>query len=583
MPQHMNEKSGCKKDELTGSPSGPLLDPRGRQLRGQLKLAARVTMDHLRTGPVLFFDNTKLSYGNYAAVFSRIKDVFRKNGIDSYIDHCETVRGKSTGELRDLGERLAEKEPVAAIVALGDMGVAPATTILTIALEELGIPSVFITAPPGTALAKATAFYRAGRLCLCNIDLHQYSTAEDIRDQVDELIPAIMEALTLHPQRIDERASLEFALDTEAPAEDGFLSFAPGKLADGMDIADAQAVTDFFNKMRIGDGLPVIPPTEERYRRMMAYCQYRPDEVVAVEIGPSGQDIRARDIAVNAVLAGCQPQHMPILLTVFRAMAEPAYNLLQSVSTAHPGGDMVLVSGPLATELGIAGGPGCFGPGFPANACIGRAVKLVQINVCRAVPGISDLAGLSSPAEFSFCFAEEPGLSPWPLIHEERGDGKTTVVYVLKAESPHDIVDLLSQSADDLMVTLVDSCTTLGSNNAFIPGPLVLVLTPDHASILAHDGWDKRKIREYLHNHVHHSATRVENRGIVPVRPASFAGIDPIPVTRSAEDIEIVVAGARGGHSAVILPWALHSEAVVRPVVLPDGRVPGSIEEFRNP
>jgi hypothetical protein len=76
---------------------------------------------------------------------------------------------------------------------------------------------------------------------------------------------------------------------------------------------------------------------------------------------------------------------------------------------------------------------------------------------------------------------------------------------------------------------------------------------------------------------------RVENRGIVPVRPASFAGADPIPVTRSAEDIEIVVAGARGGHSAVILPWALHSEAVVRPVVLPDGRVPGSIEEFRNP
>lgn len=558
------------------------MDPRGRQVRGHLKLADRLTMDHLQVGPVLFFDNTKLSFGNYAVVFQRIKEIFKQKGIINFIHHRETVRGKSTEDLTSLSERLAESKPAAAIIALGDMGVAPASAILTISLEKLGIPSVLITAPPGTALAKATAFYRAGRLCLCNIDLHQYSTAKDIVSQVNELIAEILESLTLKAERIDERALLEFELDSDISAGDGLLDLSPGKLDSEAEFADVQVITNIFNTLHIGDGLPVIPPTQERYRQMMSYCPYEPDEIIAKKIGPSGQDICIRDIAVNAVLAGCRPRHMPILLAVFHAMADPAYNLLQAVSTAHPGGDMVLLSGPLAYELEIAGGPGCFGPGFPANACIGRAVKLVQINVCRAVPGISDLAGLSSPAEFSFCFGEDPGLSPWPLVHEERCDKKTTVAYVLKAEPPHDIVDLLSQSANDLMITLVDSCTTLGSNNAYLPGPLVLVLTPDHASILAHDGWDKQKIREHLHNHVHNSKAQVENRGIVPVRPDSITGTDSIPVTRSPGDIEIIVAGARGGHSAVILPWALHSEAIVRPVLLPDGRVPSSIEDFRN-
>ena len=558
------------------------MDPRGRQEREYLKLAVRPNMDRLRAGPVLFFDNTKLSFGNYATVFQRIKEVFRQKGIDNFIDHRETVRGKSTQELIDLAKRAAECQPVAAIIALGDMGVAPASTVLSIALEKSGIPSVLLTAHPGTALAKATAYYRAGKLCLCHLDLHQYSTAADISNQVDDLIPAILESMTLDVSRIEERASLEFELDGDI-GSDGLLRPGQGALGVECDISDVSAVTDAFNRMHIGDGLPVIPPTKDRYHQMLSYCPYEPELVIAEKIGPSGQDICVRDIAVNAVLAGCQPRHMPILLTIFQALADPGYNFLQAVSTAHPGGDMVLLSGPLSRELGITGGPGCFGPGFPANATIGRAVKLVQINVCRAVPGISDLAGLSSPAEFSFCFAEEPNLSPWPLIHEERGDSKITLVYVLKAEPPHDIVDLLSQSADKLMDTLVDSCTTLGSNNAYLPGPLVLVLTPDHAEILAHDGWDKKRIRAYLHTHVHHAPAQVENRGIVPVLPHRNMSTDTVvQVTRSPEDIEIVVAGARGGHSAVILPWALHSEAIVRPILLPNGEVPQGIEDFQN-
>jgi hypothetical protein len=222
------------------------------------------------------------------------------------------------------------------------------------------------------------------------------------------------------------------------------------------------------------------------------------------------------------------------------------------------------------------------GPGFPANATIGRAVNLVIINTCRSVPGQADLACISSQAEMSYAFCEDPELTPWETVNAERFDEKTTTVFTLKAEPPHDIIDFLSMTAGDLLDGIVDSCTTLGSNNSFMPGVLIVVVTRDHAWLLNRDGWTKDRIREHIHAHAHHPTPMVRNRGLVPVRPASFADRHPMPVTRAPSDVEIVVLGGRGGHSSVILPWALHSEAIVLPVLLPDGTVPKSIEDFKR-
>ncbi len=551
----------------------PVLDPRPYRKPAVLTLARRPSMEALRGGPVLFFDNTKLAFCNYAAVFERLRERLAAVGVTHIVEHCETVRGRTTHQLNELATRLAQGEPVAAVVALGDMGMAPATTVLTIALEAAGIPSVFITAPPGSDLARAVAHFRAGRLCLSEIELSPAASAEEVRQRTDCLFPGILDALTLSPEGIVERAALDLPLDTRPPSPDGFLD---------VPAADVETVSAAFNALHIGDGLPVVPPTPSRYRRMLDFCPFDPGDVLAREIGPTGNDLTVRDVAIGAVMAGCTAGALPILLTAFRAMADGRYNLLQSVTTAYPGGNLVLVSGPLAVELGIHGGPGCLGPGFPANATIGRAVNLTLTNVCRAVPGLSDLAGQSSPAEFSYCFAEDPALSPWPTVNAERYSAQTTTVTVLKAEVPHDITDLLSPTAEDLLETLLDCCTTLGSNNAYAPGSLILVLSPDHAAILAGDGWDKPRLRAAIHADARHAAARVQNRGIVPVQPDGFAGCDPIPVTRSAADVEIVVAGARGGHSAVILPWALHSEAVIAPVLLPDGRVPHSLDDFKR-
>jgi hypothetical protein len=569
-----------------GIKTDPILDPRGEQKRPKLKLAPRTTMELLREGPVVFFDNTKLGFCEYMQVFRRLKSNFAKDGITNLIDYRETVRGKSTQGLKAMAAHLASLKPVAAILALGDVGTSPLTAIVTIGMEELGIPSVYITSPPGTDLVKGVVFYRAGQLCVCPIDIYQGSTIEEIDKKVDDAMPAIYESLTLPPEQIAKRAVQEFDLDEVVPSPDGILRQAEEIHLDEVALAQPAAgieeITDLFHQLHLTDGLPIIPPTPARLEKMLSYCPFDIASLLAEEIGPSGKDITVRDVAIAAIMAGCKPQYMPVLIAAFKALADPKYNFLQSVTTSHPGGNLVLVSGPIAQELGIHGGAGCIGPGFPANMTIGRAVNLVLINTCRSVPAHCDLVCISSQAELSYCFAEDPSLSPWKTINAERFDEKSTTVYVLKAEPPHDIIDFLSMTGGDLMDGITDCCTTLGSNNSFMPGPLIVVMTRDHAWLLARDGWDKKKIREHIHTFAYHQVPMVRNRGLVPVRPASFANRHPMPVTRTPEDIEIVVAGGRGGHSAVILPWALHSEAIVQRVLLPDGLVPSSIEEFKT-
>jgi len=560
----------------------PIIDPRGIQVRKRIALAPRSNLSELKKGPILFYNNTKLEFCNYTEIFPTIKRYLKSKGITNFIDIRETVRGKTTEDLRNTARNLASRKFKAAVVALADMGTTPASVILTIELEKAGIPSVLITAPPGHQLAEAVAFYRAGHLCLCPIDIYQASSKKDVANEIGKQIDCIIDSLTLSPDELSKRHSIKLSMDSVSPSNEIFISKSVSLEDDNIEPGLLiEEVMDKFNAEHLGDGLPLIPPTESRVSKMMSYCPFNPENVLIKEVGPSGKNITIKDIVVNAVMAGCKPEYLPIIITAFHALSDPKYNFLQSVTTSHPGGNLVLVSGPIAQEAGIHGGQGCLGPGFRANATIGRAINLVIINVTRSVPGVADLDCIASPAEYTYCFSEEPSLSPWPLIHEERFDKETSVVYVLKAAPPTDVIDFLSQSAKDLLDTFIDSSTNLGSNNAYIPGNLLLVLTPDHSKILDKEGWNKQKIRLYLYEKIRQEKSKVEGRGIMPVRPPGFDELDSIPVTRKPDDIEIVVAGGRGGHSAIITPWALRSEAIVEPICLPDGSIAKSIDDFK--
>jgi hypothetical protein len=561
-----------------------LLDPRGYQERPILKLAPRVSLEELKNGKILFYNNTKLGFCNYMQVFVRIKERFTEMGITNFVDYCETVRGKDTKKLEEYAAMLAKEKPTAAVVAFGDMGTSAATTIVTIALEKLGIPTVYMTAPPGSSITEGVGVYRAGNLCLCSVDIYQASTEAEVRAQVDLKWDYIINSLTATGKKLEETAHIDFKMDKIAPAGDGLLPITNAIEVDEQQLwepgAYLEAINDYFNAEHISDGLPIIPPTRARYEKMMEYCPFDENLVLCNQVGPTGKDITVKDVAVAAVMAGCKPNAMPVLIAAFKALNNPKYNLLQSVTTSHPGGNMVLVSGPIAKEIGISGGQGCMGPGYPANATIGRAVNLVIMNVCRSVPGVCDLDCLASQAEFTYCFAENKDLACWNTINEDRFNSETSTVYVLKAEPLHDIIDFLSLNGHDLLDTITACCTTLGSNNAYMPGPLVVCLTPDHGMMLKKDGYTKEMIQEHIHTYAYHQVPMVRNRGLVPVRPASFANRHPMPVTRSPKDVEVVVVGGRGGHSGVILPWALHSEGIVEPVALPDGKIAKSINEF---
>lgn len=565
-----------------GKQLNPLLDPRGYQERTKITLAKRPTLEELKKGKILFYNNTKLGFCNYYTVFDRIKEHLTELGITNWVEYTETVRGKDAAMLADYAAMLAKEEPTAAIVAFGDMGTSSSTTVVTMELEKQGVPTVYMTAPPGTAITEGVGVYRAGHLCMCSVDIMQSTTVEEVAAEVDKKWDYIINSLTSNGEELEKLAHIDFKMDQVPPAKDGLLPKVFELVDKDEPCAGLEEINDYFNELHISDGLPIIPPTKARYEKMMAYCPFDEDMVLCDPSGPSGKCVTVKDVAIAAVMAGCKPNTMPVLVAAFKALNNKLYNLNQSVTTSHPGGNLVLVSGPIAQEIGLSGKQGCQGPGWPVNATLGRAVNLVIMNIFRSVPGICDLDCIASQAEFTYCFAEEPELAEWNMINEDHFDSETTTVYVLKAEPIHDVIDFLSLNGHDLLDTITHCCSTLGSNNAYMPGPLVVCLTPDHGKMLKKDGYTKEMIQEHIHTYCYHETPMVNGRGLVPVRPKEWENRHPLPVTRTPKDVEVVVVGGRGGHDGIILPWALHSEGIVEPVALPDGKIAKSIEEFKK-
>jgi len=557
-----------------------LLDPRGFRQPPALPLAPRPELSILAAGRVLFYDNTKMDVGHFGALFTQIKQGMQTRGAGNFIDFRETIRGKSEADIAALAARFGGMNIAAAVIGLADMGVCPAMVALTIAMERAGIPTVCLTAGPGSALAIAHAHYRAGRLCLLPFDIYQGSPLEKIIALADAGVGPIMAMLTQNSAALDQLAKVDHAIDRTPVAADGMLPLTACDDDHGDAIA-LDPVAERFDELHIGDGLPCVPPTPARFARMREYCPFDPAEIIMQDIGPSGAPVMVRDVLIAAVMAGCKPEYLPFVLAAVRAIAKPGYGLLQAVTTSFAGGHFILGSGPLASQIGMHGGQGCLGPGFRANATIGRAINLLLGNVCRAVPGYADLACLSSPAEYSYCMAEDASLSPWPPVHMEQYDASATCVMVMQAESPHSVLDLVSNRAAHLLETIIDCCTTLGSNNAYMPGSLVLLLNPDHARLLADDGYDKQRLREEIHRSARVKTTLLAGRGLGGIRPKNENSEYQL-VTRSPDDIVIVVGGGKGGHSAVVLPWALHSDPVFEAIRLPNGNYAKNIADFRH-
>ena len=200
-----------------------ILDPRGIQDRTVIQLAKRPTLEELKKGKILFYNNTKLGFCNYYTVFDRIKEHLTEIGATNWVEYTETVRGKDAAMLADYAAMLAKEKQVAAITAFGDMGTSSSTTVLSIELEKLGIPIVYMTAPPGTGITEGVGLYRAGHLCLCSVDIMQASTVEEVAAEVDKKWDYILASLTTNGEELEKLAHIDAKMDLVPPQADGLL------------------------------------------------------------------------------------------------------------------------------------------------------------------------------------------------------------------------------------------------------------------------------------------------------------------------------------------------------------------------
>ncbi len=317
------------------------------------------------------------------------------------------------------------------------------------------------------------------------------------------------------------------------------------------------------------DGLPVVPPTEERVSEMLAAAGADPLQMVGV-LSPRQGEATIEVIAANAVLAGCEPRQLEVVVAAVRALTDPLFNLDGINSTTHPCAVFILVNGPAAREAGVHGGAGCFGPGFPANVAIGRAVRFVLLSVAGATPGRGDRATQGTPAKLAFCVSERVDASPWPSFHTTRGFAAgDSAVTVGACEGPHNIQDHGSNNGEGILRTIAGAMGQAGSNNILSLGEPFLVLGPEHAATIAADGHTRESVQQYVWENARFPADRLSPEFVEMVgeRLQGGSGGGPGPslaIAERAEEIHVLVAGGPGKHSS----WLPTFGGMTRPVTV---------------
>jgi hypothetical protein len=266
-------------------------------------------------------------------------------------------------------------------------------------------------------------------------------------------------------------------------------------------------------------------------------------------------------------MAGCDPAGFPVVVAAVEAMLDPAFNLYGVQATTHPVAPLLVVHGDYGRSIGIHAGSGCFGPGFRANATIGRAIRLILLNVGGAWPGRHDMATQGSPSKFSYCIGENVEASPWgPFQH---GDAVT----VFGGEPPHNVNDHVSTTASGILTTVADTAVSLGSNVGWFmaQSQLMLVLGPEHAATIAGDGLSRRDVQQFLFEHARLPLRLLRLSGMWGMHdwPAWMQATRDedarMPQVLAPDEIFVLVAGGPGKHSAVV-PNCTFSRAVTRPI-----------------
>ena len=281
------------------------------------------------------------------------------------------------------------------------------------------------------------------------------------------------------------------------------------------------------------DGLPVVPPTPDRVERMLRGTDRDPDALIAA-VPPKWGRATVEKVAINAVMAGCKPAYLPLILTAVKAMTSEQFNLHGvQVTTSHVG-PMLIVNGPIRKQLEINDGFNLFGQGYRANATIGRALRLICTNIGGALPGELDRAAFGHAGKYTCCIAEKEEASPWDAMHVDRGfqtDDSTITVFA--AAGPQTVNDHGSNTAEGILNTISENIAAPGNSS----GETLLVIGVEHAKTIAEDGFSKADICRYI-------ADTTQRY--------------------SQEDLLLMVAGGPAGRWSIVVPgWGSPSSRAV--------------------
>jgi hypothetical protein len=290
----------------------------------------------------------------------------------------------------------------------------------------------------------------------------------------------------------------------------------------------------------VTDGLPVVPPTRERVADAVAASGREAAELIA-EVAPRFGRATVERIAVNAVMAGCRPEYLPVVIAGVEAMCDERFDLLGVSGTTDSVAPVFVVNGPVRETLDINCGAGVLGPGWRANATIGRALRLVWVNVGGALPGVISMSTFGNPARYACCFGENEEASGWEPLSVEHGfaPGDSTIA-ALAGEPLQVVSDTRSRRAADLLTTVARGLQGIANHGVTALSDSLVLLGPEHARTVADDGWSKAQARQFLWEQSHVAA--------------ESAGGPPAAKFRGPENLKLVVAGGPAGRFTALIP-----------------------------
>lgn len=318
------------------------------------------------------------------------------------------------------------------------------------------------------------------------------------------------------------------------------------------------------------DGLPIVPPTAERVHAMLAHNGYKAAQEISM-LPPGFEMATAGNVAICAVMAGCKPEYMPVLIAAVDALSDMSFNLVGIGTTTGSAAPIYIVNGPIVDRIGLNAKNNVLGSGHRANATIGRAMTLILQNIGGSIPGEVDMATLGQPGKYSCCFAENVAESPWSPLHVDRGFAQgASVVTVVGISGTGEVNDSDSQDAAGLAQTFAQSMLIAGisgGSGLLGGGEPLCILPPEWAAMFHRDGYTKQKTKQAIWEQATLPIEKLPP-GLRKHRMA--AASDPsakvIRVAERADDLMIVVAGGVGRKAAYAPTWGGTTKAISREI-----------------